>query len=206
MQRSVANLSSGHFEHGAFKGCAVHRPEVGGLDRNRQHCGSSRARSFALKPAVCSGRGRDYAVRTVRIYSQATDSRHSLWRHLCLPFANFSCRARARGMARARISFAGPLKGRAVDEFARQIMPQIGVEHPEIGSHARVGRVSWRPMCGASTCRAVPQVERAITLLVGNAYSFHTDKVRSAVMPKPGGAPAYRAVAFSGFDRLIAES
>jgi hypothetical protein len=93
---------------------------------------------------------------------------------------------------------------RAIDKATWQITPQIGFKHPEINAHARVRWIGRRPMGRAATVRAVPCVERTITLLVGNALSLDRDQVRRAIVPQSSGAPTNRAIAFTDFRWFVA--
>ena len=83
-------------------------------------------------------------------------------------------------------------------------MPKVGLEHPEIDGHARVRWIGRRPMGRAATDRAVPCVERTITLLVSNALSLDGDQVRRAIVPQSSGAPTNRAIAFTDFGWFVA--
>jgi hypothetical protein len=97
------------------------------------------------------------------------------------------------------------LVGRTIDKATRQITRQIGFKHPEINAHSRVRWIGRRPMGRAATVRAMPCVERTITMLVGNALSLDRDQVRRAIVPQSSGASTNRAIAFTDFGWLVAQ-
>jgi hypothetical protein len=79
----------------------------------------------------------------------------------------------------------------AIDTLARQIAPQCRIKHPEVNPHARVGRIRRSPVRSAATHGTMPWVERTIPLLIRDDLPRRRYGRRTAMVPEPGGAPAY---------------
>jgi hypothetical protein len=89
-----------------------------------------------------------------------------------------NCWVQCPKTCRSQSLLLGASVGRTIDKATWQITPQIGFKHPDINAHARIRWIRGRPMGRAATVRAMPCVERTITVLVGNALSLDRDQVR----------------------------
>ena len=97
----------------------------------------------------------------------------------------------------------GALVARPVDQTARQIVPQRGIEHSQVNSDFRVSGIGGCPVGRTAARGAVPQVQGAIALLICHAFALECDGIGRAIMPQPRGAAANRTIAFARFGLLL---